>query len=79
MKKSLSLLILILFTVVSFAQEKRAITVDDLWSMKRIGSYDVSPDGQKIVFDQTTYSMEENKGEKSIYIMNSDGTNPKII
>ena len=63
----------------SFAQEKRAITIDDLWNMKRIGSFDVSPDGQKIVYDQTTYSMEGNKGATSIYIMNSDGTNPKLF
>ena len=79
MKKSLSILILIIFTVVSFAQEKHAITIDDLWNMKRIGSYDVSPDGKKIVFDLTTYSMEENKGETSVYIINSDGTNLKLF
>ena len=58
MKKSLSILFLIIFTVVSFAQEKHAITIDDLLNMKRIGSSDVSPDGKKIVFDLTTYSME---------------------
>ena len=79
MKKSLSILILILLTVISFAQEKRAITVDDLWSMKRIGSYDISPDGKKIIFDLTTYSMEENKGETSIHLINSDGTNQKLF
>ncbi len=80
MKKLLLLITVLLFTTTSYAQNKHAITVDDLWSMKRIGSFDVSPDRNKIVFDLTTYSMEENKGNTDIWIINSDGSGlEKII
>ena len=64
-----------LFPAVIFAQAKHPLTVDDLWAMKRIGSFDLSPDGKQIVFDVTTYNMEENKGNSDIYLVNIDGSN----
>ena len=79
MKKIFLLLGLIIFNINFFAQIKHAITVEDLWNMKRIGSFDVSPDGNKIIFDATTYSMKENKGNTKIYVINKDGTDFKIL
>ncbi len=81
-KEMKKLLFFILLTIVNFnhfAQSKHAITVDDLWNMKRIGSFDISHDGSKIIFDATTYSMIENKGNANIYIVNTDGTNLKLF
>lgn len=68
-------LIFIIISTSLFAQTKRAISIDDLWSMKRIGSYDISPDGKNIAFSLTSYSIELNKGNTDIYIINTDGTN----
>ena len=73
MKKFLT--IILLFPILIGAQTKHPLTVDDLWSMKRIGSYDLSPDGKTLIFDVTTYNMEENKGNSDIFLINSDGTN----
>ena len=70
--------LLFLFLSISFsltAQTKHPLTVEDLWAMKRVQNFDVSPDGQKIVFEVQTYSMEANKGNSDIYLVNSDGTN----
>ncbi len=69
------LLLLVLTPLVLSAQDKRAMTVEDLWSMKRIGTYDVSPDGKTIVFSVTTYDMNANKGNTDIYLIDSDGKN----
>ncbi|MDR3610743.1 MAG: S9 family peptidase [Ignavibacteriaceae bacterium] len=66
-------LIFLLLPFFTFSQNKRALTVDDLWKMKRVGYFEPSPDGKKIVFELTSYSMEENKGHTDIYIMESDG------
>lgn len=74
MKKLVLFFLITIFTLNMNAQNKRAMTVEDLWNMERIGSYDVSPDGKQIVFDLTVYSMEENKGATSVWIMKSDGT-----
>lgn len=67
------LVLLIPFFV--FAQSKHAITVDDLWAMKRIGSYNVSPDGKTIALALTSYTFEANKGNTDIYLIDTDGNN----
>ena len=74
MKRFLILAILFSLTFVVTAQSKRAITVDDLWAMKRVGSVVVSPDGEQVAFTLTQYSMEANSGQTDIYLMNIDGS-----
>ncbi len=66
--------ILFLFPLLLTAQDKKALSVQDLWAMKRINSFDVSPDGKTIVFAATSYSIEDNKGNSDIYQINSDGS-----
>ena len=77
MKLLLSLVFLL--PVLLFAQSKKPLTVDDLWAMKRIGSFNLSPDGKTIVFSVSTYSMNENKGNTDIYLVNSDGTGLRAL
>lgn len=74
MKKLLGFILLVV-SINFVAAQKRAITVEDLWNMKRFGDYSLSPDGKLIAFAVTSYSMEANKGNSDIWIMNSDGTN----
>ncbi|MEW6193999.1 MAG: S9 family peptidase [Bacteroidota bacterium] len=78
MKKSL-LLFLLIISAITLQAQKHAITVEDLWNMKRIGSFDVSTDGKTIAFEVTTYSMETNKGNKDIYLIGSDGNNLRAL
>lgn len=73
MKKIFAIVFLIPLLV--FAQEKRAINYDDLWGMQRIGTFDISPDGSTIAFSVTNYSMDLNKGNPDIYLINSNGSN----
>ena len=80
MQRITFLFFIVLFSVLQItAQDKRAITIDDLWAMKRIGSFDVSPNGKTIAFDQTIYSFETNKGNTDIYLIDSDGTNLRVF
>lgn len=72
--KKIILTLLVIISAVCYAQQKRAMTVDDLWAMKRVGEFDVSPDGSKIVYVVKEYSMEENSGQSDIWTANSDGT-----
>lgn len=57
----------------SITVAQRAITVEDLWAMKRIGVVVVSPDGELLVFSQTEYSMDTNKGKTDIWCMSRYG------
>ncbi len=71
----ISILLSLLISIFIIPQTKRAITVDDLWAMKRIGSYDVSPDGKTIAYTLTSYTFEANKGNTDIYLIDADGKN----
>lgn len=75
MKKLLSIILLFVFAFSINAQTKRAMTIEDMWKMKRIGGYDVSPDGNTIAFAVTTYNMETNKGNSDIYLIDANGKN----
>ncbi len=74
MRHLLTLFLLILIAI-PLAAQKRALTVEDLWKMKRIGGFDISPDGKTIAFAVTTYNMDTNKGNSDIYLIDSDGKN----
>jgi len=75
----ISILLSLLISIFIIPQTKRAITVDDLWAMKRIGSYDVSPDGKTIAYTLTSYTFEANKGNTDIYLIDADGKNLRSL
>lgn len=69
------LLAFLFLPIILIPQTKRAITVEDLWKMKRVGAFELSSDGKMIVFELSSYNMDENKSNTDIYIMGSDGNN----
>lgn len=75
------LLSIFLLTVLTTAvlPQKKAITIDDLWKMKRIGTASLSPDGKTIAYTVTSYSFEANKGNSDIYLIDSDGKNLRAL
>ncbi|MBU1099292.1 MAG: S9 family peptidase [Bacteroidetes bacterium] len=75
MKAILGLFLVLAMVLSITAQKKRPITVDDMWTMKRVSNLAVSPDGKTLAFTVQTYSMEENKGQKDIYLIDADGKN----
>ena len=79
MKKFLFLIMVFVMSANFHFQTKHALTVEDMWNMKRIGSFSISPDGSKIIFDATVYNMDENKGTTNLWTINTDGTDQKQI
>lgn len=79
MKYFVHLLVLILTITSISAQQKHAMTIEDMWKMKRIGAYDVSPDGKTIAFAATSYSMETNKSNSDIWLIDADGKNARAF
>ena len=55
------------------------LTPEALWAMGRIGSYAVSPDGAKIAYQVTYFSVELNKSHTVIYCMNADGSDQHLL
>ena len=44
------------------------LTPEALWAMGRIGSYAVSPDGKRVAYQVTYYSVKENRSNAVIYV-----------
>ena len=58
------------------AAPRRPMTVDDLWSMQRVGAPAISPDGRWAAFAVTTFSKEENKGDSDLWLVPTDASAP---
>ena len=61
------------------APAKHAYTVQDQVAMKRLGDFDVSPDGSKVVYTLRTTDLEANKGRTDLWLVNADGTNSRQL
>jgi dipeptidyl aminopeptidase/acylaminoacyl peptidase len=50
------------------AAERRVLTPQDLWAIKRLGSPELSPDGKTVVFTQQEWSIEKNASTTSLWL-----------
>ena len=50
------------------------MTPEVLWSFGRLGDVQVSPDGAKILYGVSYYSIEQNRSNRELFVMNSDGS-----
>ncbi len=50
------------------------MTPEVLWSFGRLGDVQVSPSGEKILYGVSYYSIEQNKSNRELFVMNSDGS-----
>jgi dipeptidyl aminopeptidase/acylaminoacyl peptidase len=53
----------------AFAADKRPITPQDLWAMKRLGSPALAPDGKTAVFTVQEWSVEKAKSTASLWLV----------
>ncbi|MFO7445217.1 MAG: S9 family peptidase [Ignavibacteriaceae bacterium] len=68
-------IIVCMISVTITAQNKRALTIEDLWAMNRVESFTLSPDGSTIAFEVRSFSIEENKGNTDIFLIDTKGNN----
>ncbi|MDR0742861.1 MAG: S9 family peptidase [Tannerella sp.] len=59
--------------------ENRQISPEVLWTFGRVGNVCVSPDGKRVAYTVTYYSIGENKSNSDIYLMDVDGGNKKQL
>lgn len=55
------------------APKKHPLTVDDVWSAKRVGAPAISPDGKWVAVEVSTFSMEENDSTSDLWLLSTDG------
>ena len=59
--------------------ENGRLTPEALWAMGRIGDVAVSPDGSKMAYQVSYYSVKENASHTVIYMMDSNGSNVRLL
>ncbi len=79
MRKSVLFISLISFSmpIVSLAQQKHPITVEDMWKVARVSDPQISPDRKTIAYTVTNYDMDANKGTGTIFLVSIDGGTPR--
>ncbi|MBI9069116.1 MAG: S9 family peptidase [Salinivirgaceae bacterium] len=50
------------------------MTPEVLWSFGRLGDAQVSPDGKKVLYGVSYFSIEQNKSNRELFVMNIDGS-----
>jgi dipeptidyl aminopeptidase/acylaminoacyl peptidase len=55
------------------------MTPEVLWSFGRVSGPVVSPDGKKVLVGISYYSIEQNKGNRELYVIDIDGNNLQRI
>ena len=67
--RTVLLLMLVLgMGVTTVAADKRPITAQNLWTLKRLGSPALSPDGSAVVFTVQEWSVEKNKSTSNLWL-----------
>ncbi len=57
----------------------KRMTPEALWAMGRIGGMAVSPDGAKVAYTVSYYSVPQNKSNSEVFVMNADGSDNQQI
>ncbi len=63
----------LVLSVSVLAADKRPITPQDLWAMKRVGAPALSPDGKSAIVSVTEWSIEKNKSTASLWLVEVAG------
>lgn len=61
------------------AAQQGIMTPDLLWHLGRVSLEDVSEDGDRVLYGVTRYSLDENKGERDLYVFNMESGQPELV
>lgn len=70
--KSIFIIAFLLITSISFSQ-KRAVTIEDIYKVKNVGSPVLSNSGQLVAFTVSESFLKEGKIRSDLYVMNTNG------
>lgn len=75
----IAFLLALALSVTVAAADKRPLTPQDLWAVKRLGSPALSPDGKTAVFTVQDWSIEKNKSTSSLWLVDVAGGTPRRL
>ena len=57
----------------------RALSVEDLWQIERVGGVALAPDGERAVCSVTSHSLGRNQGVTSLWLLSTRGAAPRRL
>lgn len=72
----LFLAVLLMNTLPVAADDKRAMTLDDLFALKRVSDPQISPDGKLVVYVVTVVDLPGNKTSSTLWLASTDRSTP---
>jgi dipeptidyl aminopeptidase/acylaminoacyl peptidase len=75
----IAFLLTLALSVTVCAADKRPITPQDLWAVKRLGSPALSPDGKTTVFTVQEWSIDKNKSTSNLWLVDVAGGAPRRL
>ena len=69
--------LILLATVIGVTQDKRPMTFEDVMAIKNVGSPQISPDGNSVVYTLSYAVMDNNETRTEIWLVSVDGTNAR--
>src|SRR5690349_9432223 len=75
----IAFLLTLALSVTVLAADKRPITPQDLWAIKRLGSPALSPDGKTAVFTVQEWSIDKNKSTSNLWLVDVAGGTPRRL
>lgn len=77
MKRSAFLFILLpILCGAALAQQKRAMTFDDVLAVKSVSDAQISPDGKWVAYVLTSVDMKENANDADVWLVSTSGGDP---
>lgn len=73
MKHVAMVLLFCCFILPGFAQQ-RAFTIEDLYRLRAVDDFQISPDGKQIAFVVREDNLAKGTGNSEIYLIRTDGT-----
>ena len=55
------------------AADRKPLTVEDIWSVQRVGAPVLSPDGKSVAYTLATYDMDENRSNADLWVVPTAG------
>src|SRR5689334_16437696 len=74
MRQIAPIILFVAFASQSYAQTKRAMTIDDLITSVRVGDPDLSSNGKQVVFTRTTTVLDSGRRNADIWTVPADGS-----
>lgn len=80
MNRKIALSIICLWACITQVQgQGDRLTPEKLWQLGRVSLDDVSPSGKQVIFGVSRYNLTENKGNRDLYLIDSEGGPVKKI